>query len=226
MTNSVILRPVQARDFDVLSRIMFDTWYADESVNETNVSQFKQMARFDVAHYLETSTHAMVAVQKDEHQLSANDGADEETVLGVAMWRNDSDWFHGTTQKHLADDELKHAYKRQEEDHEFATMLDEFLADAQRTIELSKKAADQSEAELRLFMMDESARGKGVGKKLLSYAEKSMKDSGAQQYYLYTDSTCDYGFYDYIGMTRTAEAFNVPGPSGEPLDKFIYTGTL
>ena len=233
MTNSVTLRPVEARDFDDLSRIMFDTWYAEDFTHPTperealaaqvyTRDRAEAMARFDTAHYLETSTHAMVAVEPASDTQSSS----FERVLGIAMWRNDADWDNGMNQKHLVEAELDKAYALEKKDAAFAHMLKEFLDDAERTITISQTAADESEAELRLFMMDENARGKGVGKRLLSYAEESMRDSGAQQYYLYTDSTCDFGFYDYRGMTRMTEKFNVPGPSGELLDKFIYTHLL
>lgn len=58
---------------------------------------------------------------------------------------------------------------------------------------------------LTLFAVREDVRGFGVGKgllsKLLSYYEKNQSDS----IYLYTDDTCNYGFYEHMGFQRLKE---------------------
>ncbi|MFC0266238.1 GNAT family N-acetyltransferase [Alloscardovia macacae] len=218
MTHTIRLRPVVESDLAQLSRIMFDTWYASDAqyADQQTCEHLYSMARFDTAHYLETSTHALVAEE-----------VAESVILGVSMWRNDADiQRYATSQKAIAQKELDRAYTFAAQDSHFAAMLEDFLADAQRTIDLEKPAAKVSQAELRLFMMDAKARGKGVGKRLLAAAEGSMRESGASQYYLYTDSTCDYGFYDYRGMERVAEQHRVPGPGGSIVDKYIYVGQL
>ena len=221
MKDSVHLRAVRSSDIAQLATIMFDTWYAQDS-QEATVQQrelLHSMALFDVAHYCETSTHAMVAVDDDPH-------IPDMDILGVAMWRNDSDWEQGINQKDVVSNDLNAIAKLRSSSAQFNLMMEEFEADAARTLELAEAAAQSSGAELRLFMIAQHARGLGVGKRLLGSAESSMRLSGAQRYYLYTDSECDYSFYDHRGMTRATQALQVPGPGGKIVDKYIYMQNL
>ncbi|WP_026181925.1 GNAT family N-acetyltransferase [Alloscardovia criceti] len=222
MNQSVLVRPAEEKDFDQLSHIMFHTWYEMdmEQASAHTTQLLHALSRYDVAHYLETSTHALVAIDE------AHSTAQQDHVLGVAMWRNDADWRAHISQKSVAASELQKIDNLRRMDADFEKMYQEFSEDAQRTVDLARHAAAQSEAELRLFMIASQARGRGVGKKLLSRAENSMRTSGARQYYLYTDSECDYSFYDYKGMKRVTQALQVPGPGGRTVDKFIYTQQL
>ena len=45
----------------------------------------------------------------------------------------------------------------------------------------------------------------GVGRKLFNHMLDVFRDAGMNEYFLFTDTTCDYGFYDYRGLTRKAE---------------------
>ena len=53
---------------------------------------------------------------------------------------------------------------------------------------------------LTLFAVTESARGHGVGKQLWSNLKDYLVTKGATKIYLYTDSTCNTGFYDKQGF--------------------------
>jgi len=58
---------------------------------------------------------------------------------------------------------------------------------------------------LTLFAVTEDCRGLGVGKKLLSNLCDYLRNHNTKHIYLYTDSTCNYGFYDSQGFERLAE---------------------
>lgn len=238
MTNKlpIRVRPVSSSDIDALTRIMFDTWYAADAqgADEETRARLMTMARYDVAHYLETSTHAYVAVREIRAGVvratpaSTNNAADSstETVLGTAMWRNDTHWSGGASQREIAQTHLTAISAISAQDPQLRRMIDDFSADSARTDALANATARTCQAELRLFMVSESARGKRVGTQLLNAAQESMKNSGAKLYYLYTDSTCDFGYYDAHGFERVASALNVSGPNNALIDKFIYTRGL
>ncbi len=81
-------------------------------------------------------------------------------------------------------------------------------------------------AEISLFIIDERYRGLNIGRKLLEDAEKQMKRAGVQRYYLFTDTQCNYGFYDHMGLIRSnelKETYFVSGKS-EELVHFLYEG--
>ncbi|MFD0704769.1 GNAT family N-acetyltransferase [Alloscardovia venturai] len=217
-TKHIHLRPYESGDFDALAVIMFDTWYSTDIKPDTSADELDRMeamARLDVAHYLATSTHAVLAVSDTDGQ-----------VLGAALWRNDSDWSKGMSLARYVQMELESVRQRVRIDDKFAQFYEHFVADSRRTGELAAPVATMCGAELRLFMMSPLSRGKGVGKKLLSCAEDSMRQSGAHQYYLYTDTECDYSFYDHRRLECAAQQHRVTGPSGALVDKFIYVGKL
>lgn len=71
--------------------------------------------------------------------------------------------------------------------------------------ELLKDRKNEFDGVLTLFAITENCRGFGVGKKLLSKLNAYLKEKGTNQIYLFTDSTCNYGFYDSQGFERVEE---------------------
>ena len=60
-------------------------------------------------------------------------------------------------------------------------------------------------AELALFVVSSSCRGKGIGKMLFQSVLKYMKQEKLKEFYLFTDTSCNYGFYEHQGMKRRLE---------------------
>lgn len=58
---------------------------------------------------------------------------------------------------------------------------------------------------LTLFAVTEECRGFGVGKALLHQLLEYFKQQDTHKIYLYTDSTCNYGFYESQGFVRLCE---------------------
>ena len=50
--------------------------------------------------------------------------------------------------------------------------------------------------ELVFFAVDSDCRGMGLGQKLFSKAKEYMKSDGMNDFYLFTDTTCNFGFLD------------------------------
>lgn len=61
------------------------------------------------------------------------------------------------------------------------------------------------DGQISLFAVSKKSQGLGVGKKLFEYAKTTFKKQHLNNFYLYTDTTCNYGFYDHQGMTVKAE---------------------
>lgn len=90
--------------------------------------------------------------------------------------------------------------------------------------ELLKECKLKYPAELALFAVDSSCRGKGIGKQLFQSAIEYMKEQKLDTFYLFTDTSCNYGFYEYQGMIRKGEKkhiFHMNGQSVE-MNFFIY----
>lgn len=69
----------------------------------------------------------------------------------------------------------------------------------------SKKHNGEFDGVLTLFAVNENCRGLGVGTKLLSRLSEYLKSQNAKRIYLYTDTTCNYGYYEHKGFERLEE---------------------
>ena len=79
-------------------------------------------------------------------------------------------------------------------------------------------------AELALFAVSSSYRGKGIGKMLFQTALDYMKQERLKEFYLFTDTSCNYGFYEHQGMQRRLEKkhiFHIKGQEAV-MHFFIY----
>ena len=71
--------------------------------------------------------------------------------------------------------------------------------------DLLKSRKKEYDGEIVFFALNESCRGMGVGKTLFEKAQNYFKDQHIKDFYLYTDSSCNYGFYEHQGMKRCGE---------------------
>lgn len=79
-------------------------------------------------------------------------------------------------------------------------------------------------AELVLFSVSGACQGKGIGKKLLNSAFDYIKENKLDEFYLFTDTSCNYGFYEHLGMNRRCEKehiFDIKGQKAK-MNFFIY----
>lgn len=65
--------------------------------------------------------------------------------------------------------------------------------------------ATPPQAELKLFLVSDKARGHGIGRLLWQDTLNHLDREGIADFYLHTDSSCDVGYYDHQGMTCLAE---------------------
>ncbi len=84
-------------------------------------------------------------------------------------------------------------------------LLKEFskLKDTYKEIIQGKK--DDFQGCIQLFIVSKESRGLGVGKTLINHLSNYMKNIDVESIYLYTDSRCNYGFYDSQNFKRLNE---------------------
>jgi len=79
--------------------------------------------------------------------------------------------------------------------------------------------------ELSLFAVSPDAQGLGVGTTLFQHFLDTLKQKNIHQYFLYTDDTSNYVFYDHKGLNRTAETnTHISEPINEEKEFYIYQG--
>lgn len=69
---------------------------------------------------------------------------------------------------------------------------------------------------------------KSHSEKLFAKAKEYMKSDGMNDFYLFTDTTCNFGFYEHNGMTRRGEKREKVEVDGQMADMkfFIYDFNL
>ncbi len=75
-------------------------------------------------------------------------------------------------------------------------------------------------AELALIIVSDSCKGIGLGRKVIEEARRITSEYGKTGLFFYTDTECNYGFYDHIGAVRVGE--DKTPCMGVDLDVFVY----
>jgi len=71
--------------------------------------------------------------------------------------------------------------------------------------ELIKGKEENFQGCIQLFIVSKESRGLGVGKALVNHLSDYMKSMDVKSIYLYTDTRCNYGFYDSQNFKRLNE---------------------
>lgn len=90
--------------------------------------------------------------------------------------------------------------------------------------DLLKECKKEYQGEVAFFAISSKARGKGIGKKMFCDMLEYMKLQNINDFFLFTDTTCNYGFYEHQGMKRCNEksqSFLIHGKE-EEMTFFVY----
>ena len=100
--------------------------------------------------------------------------------------------------------------------------ISEFSQIAKGYDSMKNELKDEYDGSIVLFIVSPESRGLGIGKRLISIVNKYFEDNKAFKYYLYTDTRCNYGFYDNQGFLRVNEKEITFVDGLKDLDVFIY----
>lgn len=169
------------------------------------------LARLDMLHCLGKSTDALVATDASGQPL----GAMLMRVDGHAEpWRRECDATAASIRGTIATRA------------EGPALLRALDTDGDAIDALSERSAAGYPAEVVLFMLGPASRGLGLGRRLFDAGLDLMHGAGAGRYFLYTDTTCTYTFYEHRGLRRIGEAIGQRDMFGDPIDRFIYADSL
>lgn len=88
--------------------------------------------------------------------------------------------------------------------------------------EFYEKHKEKFDGVLTLFAVNETCRGYGIGKQLLKDLMSYLEESQVKRIYLFTDSTCNYGFYEYHDFNRLEEKPITFNTSDKPKTMSVY----
>lgn len=198
------LREYQKQDFKVLETIIRETWHYEEFASSKTATK---LAKVFLSSCLTNYTFSRVAIV---------DG----NVVGIILVNNIA----------------KHKCKFSHRLLQIKSILSLYISKEGRNVskifgnvngidkQLLKENNKIYPAELALFAVSSSCRGKGIGKRLFQSALNYMKQEKLKEFYLFTDTSCNYGFYEHQGMKRRIEkkhTFNIKGTQAT-MNFFIY----
>ncbi len=75
---------------------------------------------------------------------------------------------------------------------------------------------------MALFALAPGYRGLGIGQTLFDCLLAYMKSEHVASFYLYTDTSCNFGFYEHQGMTRRQQCRQVVDMQGQRAEVEFY----
>lgn len=200
----ITLREYQKQDFTALGNIIRETWHYDDFSDQKTASK---LAKVFLSSCLTNYTFSKVAVL---------DGK----VVGIILAKNVEKNKCPFSNRLLQIKSILSLHSSKEGRKVSKIFSSVSGIDKQLLTENNKKYP----AELALFAVSSSCRGKGIGKMLFHSALEYMKQEKLKEFYLFTDTSCNYGFYEHQGMTRRLEKkhlFNIQGQQAK-MNFFIY----
>lgn len=200
----VEIREYQKQDFKALENIIRQTWSYDKFSSPKTASK---LARVFLSSCLANHTFSRVAVL---------DGAPVGIILG----------------KNIAAHRCPLKYRLKQ----IGAIISLYISKEGRNVskifgnvngidkQLLKECGKEYPAELTLFAVSSSCRGKGIGKMLFQSVLDYFKQHNLNEFYLFTDTSCNYGFYEHQKMIRRHEkkhTFQIGGQTAN-MNFFIY----
>lgn len=68
--------------------------------------------------------------------------------------------------------------------------------------EMLDELGKEYDGELVFFVIDKNIRGKHVGTTLINNYSIELKNNGCKHIFVYTDESCNFGFYEHYGFVR------------------------
>lgn len=207
MTEEIKIRAFQKQDIPYLEEIVRKTWNYDRFASEKTA---KRLAKVFLASCLTNQTFIRVAVlgERSVGVIMAKDSKSHRCPLGYRL-RQIWQIFRLMITK---------------EGRQVSSIF-RSVNDIDQILLQERKKAYQGE--LAFFAIGEECRGKGIGAKLFAEVREYMRQQGVENYYLYTDTSCNFGFYEHMGMQRCGEkkkTFEILGEQAE-MQFYLYEDT-
>ena len=203
-------RKVREEDYERLEELIRNTWGSKNKYPE-KIERARRKA--SLYHYLSEQNYSCVAVRAGE-------------VVGVLLGRSERLPYYKNKLRDLFPlliNRAKLALSRLGR-----RILRNNLAEARADRQLLRSAKREFDGELVLFVTDGAMQGRGIGTALLRRFYEFLRQNSSRSFYLFTDTACNFGFYQRKGYRRIAEKrvhYHTPkGITSE--DHFLYVTNL
>lgn len=210
--NQFIYREVKEKDYEQIENLIAESFFLNEYVPEGET--LNELKKTYLRSCLTEATYKQVA-ELDGIIVGVIMGyADKDFNIFGMLFHSAETLFHGLKTR-LAANEA--GFDSQPVDKLFATYK-----------KLIKGRSKNYNGILTLFIVNEKFRGTGVGSTLLQRVETYFQDNNVKKFYLYTDTTCNFEYYEHHGFDRANEetiAMNFP-TGNKKMTVYLYDKQL
>ncbi|MEE1296723.1 MAG: GNAT family N-acetyltransferase [Bifidobacterium sp.] len=189
MSEDITYRALESADYPTIKQLLCDQWHSQPG-RDTDLAM--KLAEIDLEDSLARTTCAEVAVA---------DGKVVGVVLGGIEGKKDRE---KAERHHGASMGLRLSLDMNKGGHEAYKQYERNLKANEKLVDQARKEGQAYGAEVVLLLVDPAMQGQGIGQHLFDWVTAQFKDAGVDSYYLYTDTNCDYGFYDKQDLARRA----------------------
>ncbi len=204
--DKIIYRDLMQKDYDTIKSLIAEAFGFGEFIKDKVL--LDTITGFYLQECVDDSSFSKVA-EKDNKVIGLILGKAKDDKISLKN-------IHNTTK--IDETEIGKIL----EDEKNRKVINEFVKIQEVYKELINGSEDNFEGCIQLFIVSKEARGLGIGKTLLSYLFEYMKSNNVRSLYLYTDTRCNYGFYDSQNFKRLAEKELIFESIDSTLDVFLY----
>ena len=208
---TLTIRKIEEKDIPTMIDLVHEAWFKDIYQKEPFE---KAASAVSLNKALHNSSHGWVA-------------EDDGQVLGMilcSIGNHDSEYRMYKTNDVLNLIQLsKHGDLS-----EINRLINTFKAEREVYDQMSEQVDQDFDASIEYIVVSSQARGQGIGKSLIFHSIKEFIEKECHNFYLYTDSDCNYKFYDYLDFDQIAQThIELPSKEGKrQRQEFKYAATI
>ncbi|ELC8441399.1 GNAT family N-acetyltransferase [Clostridium perfringens] len=212
--NEITYRKIEKTDYEEVKKIINEAFKLYKLVDDKEL--LNKVLTIYLHSCLQETTYSLIAT-KDNKPIGV--------ILGNVSKNNsikNSIYHFGVVLSNYISIALRNS-KEKKELKQFGTVSKAY----QKLLEYRK---DEFQGSITLFAVREGYRGFGIGKTLVNNLLNYMRENQVKKLYLFTDTICNYGFYESQGFKRvdtiTLDMSYQSQDSISSLDVFLYSYDL
>lgn len=212
--NEITYRKIEKTDYEEVKKIINEAFKLYKLVDDKEL--LNKVLTIYLHSCLQETTYSLIAT-KDNKPIGV--------ILGNVSKNNsikNSIYHFGVVLSNYISIALRNS-KEKKELKQFGTVSKAY----EKLLEYRK---DEFQGSITLFAVREGYRGFGIGKTLVNNLLNYMRENQVKKLYLFTDTICNYGFYESQGFKRvdtiTLDMSSQSQDSISSLDVFLYSYNL
>lgn len=213
----IVFRPMEWSDLETMIEVFDLVWPQGPRLTGTPIGLL--VARYLCLLYLENATWSNFAMT----------GNGELAGLTIVRVEGQNALF---PQAHQARMEARDLILSTNGGQEALDILEAHFFPRERQLEKESDINNRAQAQLELFMVNPDIKGTGLGGELWTQMMCAFLRFGVKNYYLHTDSSCDFDFYEHKGLEQAASYMHGEDKADDGNsnaindDQYIYLGTV